>query len=268
VAFFAGCRYSYDQELWKIPRAALNVFTRAGVDIGILGTDESCCGGRAYQMGYREEFAKIARKNIETFERAGIKTLVTSCSDCYHAFKRLYPPLGSKVEVLHSVELLDRLIKQSKLKLGRSVPLTVTYHDPCHLGRQGEPYVSWNGKEKKIFNQVVAYDPPKPRYNGAWGIYDPPREVLKSIPGLKLVEMERIREYAWCCGAGGGCSEAFPEFAAWTAGERIEEAGTTGAQALVTACPGCERSFLNAAGAGGQKMKVMDVVELVQQALG
>ncbi len=265
VAFFNGCRYSSDDGLKKVPRAALALFAAAGADVGILGGSESCCGGRAYQMGYREDFTRVARKNIESWEKAGIKTIVTSCSDCYHAFKRLYPPLGAKFEVLHSVELLDRLIKQKKLKLKQAVPLTVTYHDPCHLGRQGEPYVPWNGKEIKVFNQIVTYDPPKPRYNGAWGVYDPPRDILKSIPGLKLVEMERTREYAWCCGAGGGCADAFPEFAAWTAGERIEEAGASGAQAIVTACPGCERSFLNAA---GKKIEVFDVAELVQRALG
>ncbi len=267
VIYFTGCRFSYDEELWKVPRAAIDLLNQAGVDIGIAGKDEGCCGSRAYQMGYRKEFEECAKKNMEAWKTAGVKTVITSCSDCYFAFKRLYPELGSKVEVLHVIEYIDRLIKQGKLKLTKTVPMTVTYHDPCHLGRQGEPYIPWNGKEKKILNQVVIYDPPKPRYNGALGIYDPPRDVLKSIPGLKLVEMERIREYAWCCGAGGGCIDAYPEFSAWTAGERIEEAETTGADALVTACPWCERNFLDAVNSGGRKMKVLDIIELVQQAI-
>ena len=267
IAFFAGCRFSFDEELWKVPRAAISLFNKAGVDFGIMGSSESCCGGRAYQMGYRGEFVKFAENTIEALKTAGIKTVVTSCSDCYYTFKRLYPQLGLKVEVLHTVEFVDRLIKQGKIKLRQAIPVTVTYHDPCHLGRQGEPYVPWNGKEKKILNQIVIYDPPKPRYNGAWGIYDPPRDILKSIPGLHLVEMERIREYAWCCGAGGGCIDSYPEFSAWTAGERIEEATSTGAEAIVTACPWCERNFLDAISAGGQKMKVFDIIELVQQAI-
>jgi Fe-S oxidoreductase len=267
IAFYTGCRFSYDEELWKVPRAALSLFSQAGVDIGIMGKDESCCGGRAYQMGYRGEFVKFAENNIEAWKNAGIKTVVTSCSDGYFTFKRLYPELGSKVEVLHTLEFAARLIQQGKLKLKKAIPMTITYHDPCHLGRQGEPYVPWKGKEKKILKQVVIYDPVKPRYNGAWGIYDPPRDILKSIPGIKLVEMERIREYAWCCGAGGGCMDAYPEFSAWTAGERIQEAGTTGAEAIVTACPWCERSFIDAVKAGGQKMKVFDIIELVQQAI-
>jgi Fe-S oxidoreductase len=267
VAFFAGCRFSYDEELQQIPRAAVTLLKKAGVDIGIMGGEESCCGGRAYQMGYRGEFVKYAENNIEGWRTAGVKTVVTSCSDGYFAFKRLYPELGSKVEVLHTVEYVDRLIKQGKIKFSKSSPMTVTYHDPCHLGRQGEPYIPWKGKEKKILNQVVVYEPRKPRYNGAWGIYDPPRDVLKSIPGLRLVEMERIREYAWCCGAGGGCIDAYPEFSTWTAGERIEEAKTTGAEAIVTACPWCERNFIDAINTNGKKMKVFDIIELVQQAI-
>ena len=195
-----------------------------------MGKDESCCGDRCYDMGYRKESADCAKQNMDAWKTAGVKTIVTSCADCYHAFKRLYPTLGSQFEVLHTVEYLDRLIKEGKIKFTKKVPLKVTYHDPCHLGRQGEPYVPWEGKEKKINNQIVVYEPRKPRYNGAWGIYDPPRNVLKSIPGLELVEMERIREYAWCCGAGGGVKEAYPEFSNWTATERIEEAKSTGAE--------------------------------------
>jgi Fe-S oxidoreductase len=175
--------------------------------------------------------------------------------------------MGSRFEVLHTVEFIDRLIKEGKLKLARRVPMIVTYHDPCHLGRQGEPYVPWNGVEKKIRNQIVVYEPRRPRYNGAWGVYDPPRNVLRSIPGLELVEMERIREYAWCCGAGGGVREAYPDFARWTATERVEEAKSTGAEAIVSACPWCEGNFKDAIHSMADGMKVVDVVELVQRAL-
>jgi Fe-S oxidoreductase len=262
VLFHAGCRMSYDEELQKNARAAVQILLNAGVDLGIMGDHEMCCGGRIYNMGYREEFDRFAQANITTWAKAGVKTIVVSCSDGYHAFKRLYPKLGSQVEVLHTLEYIDRLIKEGKLNFRNNVPLTVTYHDPCHLGRQGEPYVPWEGVEKKIKGQVVVYEPKKPRYNGAFGIYDPPRDILKSIPGVELVEMERIREYSWCCGAGGGVREAYPEFSNWTANERITEAKSTGAEALVTACPWCERNFLDAGG-----IKVLDIIELVQQAL-
>src|SRR5690606_6484421 len=114
---------------------------------------------------------------------------------------------------------------------------------------------AWSGEEKKVLGQVVTYDPPKPRYNGASGVYDQPREVIRAIPGVELVEMERIREYSWCCGAGGGVREAYPEEASWTATERLDEALATGADALVTACPWCERQFMDANGAqsGGRR---------------
>ena len=175
-------------------------------------------------MGYRDDFATAGEHMLEAWAAAGVTTVVTPCADCYHTFKRLYPRLGGDVEVLHTLELAARLIDVGSLELTTPVPMTVTYHDPCHLGRQGEPHVPWDGVEKKIYGQAVVYDPPRPRYNGAQGIYQPPRDVLAAIPGLELVEMDRNREAAWCCGAGGACREAYPEFSAWAASERITEA--------------------------------------------
>ena len=267
VLFYAGCLMSYDNALQQVARTAVSIMKKAGVDIGILGEDEGCCGTKAYHMGHKDKLLKCAESLGETIEKAGVKTVVTACSDCFHAFNRLYPPLGVKFEVLHTVQYLSGLIKAGELKLKNGVPLRVTYHDPCHLGRQGEPYVPWNGVEKKIYNQIVVYDPPKPRYNGAHGIYDEPRDILASIPGIELVEMERIREYAWCCGAGGGARENFPEFSAWTALDRIEEAKCTGADAIVSACGWCERNFIDAIRASGDKMKVFDILKLIQQAI-
>ena len=268
VVFHGGCRLGFDEELAKVARTAVTILKNGGVDIGIFkGKDENCCGGRAYDMGYRGEFVKYAENNIDAWTRAGVKTVVTSCSDGYYTFKHLYPELGSKFEVLHTVEFIERLIKEGRIKFTKTIPMTVTYHDPCHLGRLGERYIPWQGEEKKILGQIVVYEPPKPRDVGATGIYEPPREVLRSIPGLELVEMERIREYAWCCGAGGGVSEAYPDFSSWTASERIEEAKSTGAEALVSACPWCERNFIDAVNENGDRMKVYDIIELVQQAI-
>ena len=267
VLFHAGCRLSYDPDLQKSAVSSIRLLKGAGVDVGILGEKEMCCGGRVYSMGYRTELNHFADLNMKVWAKAGVKTVVTSCADCYHAFKRLYPPLGSQVEVLHMVEFIERLIQQGRLHFRSEIPMTVTYHDPCHLGRQGEPYVPWNGVEKKIKGQIIVYEPNKPRYNGAWGVYDPPRNILRSIPGVKLVEMERIREYNWCCGAGGGVREAYPEFSAWTAAERIAEAKATGAEALVSACPWCERNFMDAMSATGDGLQVYDVLALVEKAL-
>ncbi len=267
VLFFAGCRYSFDEKLQHIAKGAVQILQKTKIDFAIMGDKEMCCGGRIFSMGYDDEFAKMAKANIALWEKAGVKKIVTSCSDCYHTFKRLYPKYGSKIEVIHTVEYIDSLIKEEKIKFNNKIPMTVTYHDPCHLGRQGEPYIPWNGKEKKIKNQIIVYEPKKPRYNGAWGVYEPPRNILKSIPGIELVEMERIREYSWCCGSGGGVPEASPELSKWTAKERIEEAKTTGAKALVTACPWCERNFMDAVSQNEETMEVYDIVELVLKAI-
>ena len=244
VVFHAGCNLSFDEELWKVARTAVTLLKNAGVDVGIMGKDETCCGGKAYEMGYQGELTKYAENNTEAWTNAGVKTVVTACSDGYYTFKRLYPELGSKFEVLHIVEFIDRLIKEGKLKFTKTIPMTVTYHDPCHLGRRDHVYVPGEA---------------------IMGLYDQPRDIIKSIPGVELVEMERIKEYAWCCGAGGGVKEAYPDFNTFTAQERTEEAKATGAEALVTACPWCERNFLDAL--NGDKMKVLDIIELVQQAI-
>ncbi len=266
--FHAGCRYSFDGDLGHVARTSVKILQRAGIDVGIFGANETCCGGRAFNMGYRSAFEGRAAHLLRLWEKAGVKTVVTPCSDCYHTFKRLFTAeCGSTVKVVHMVELVDELVKAGRIRFTKRVPMKVTYHDPCHLGRQGEAYVPWSGTEKKIFGQAVAYDPPRPRYNGAFGIYDPPRDVLRAIPGIELVEMERIREAAWCCGAGGGAREAYPDFSRWTAQERLDEAGTTGADAIVSACPWCERNFLDATAAGGSKLKVLDVIGLCGQAL-
>jgi Fe-S oxidoreductase len=267
VVFHAGCRYSYDRGLQKRARTAVTMLRDAGVDIGIMGESESCCGGRAYQWGYRKELNAFAKKNARAWTAAGAKTVVTPCAECYSTFKRLYPETGFAFEVLHVSEYIERLIMKGKIKPRKNVPLTVTYHDPCHLGRLGEPYVPWQGKREKIYGQIPVWKPSRPRYTGALGLYDAPRNVLKSIPGLTLVEMERIREYAWCCGAGGSVLEAYPDFAAWTAAERLTEAKGTGAEAIVSACPWCERNFADTARGRDEKIKVYDVIDLVQMAL-
>jgi len=266
VLFHAGCRYSFDPGLRTAVQAAAKLLTKGGVDFAI-DDGESCCGGTAYDMGYRDDFAGIAEANLKKWTDAGVKTVVTPCATCFWAFKRLYPQVGSQVEVLHAVQVVDELIKDGKLELTTPVPMKVTYHDPCHLGRQGEDYVPWDGKETKIFGQAVVYDPPRPRYNGAFGVYEPPRDVLKAIPDVELVEMERTKEAAWCCGGGGAVPQAYPEFGAFTAGKRLDEAKTTGAEAIATACPGCEKMLSSAVATDGDPMKVIDVLELVEQAL-
>jgi Fe-S oxidoreductase len=154
--------------------------------------------------------------------------------------KNLYPKINisPQFEVLHAVEFIYQLIQTGRIKLNQEVPLKVTYHDPCHLGRH-----------------LVA------------GIYDLPREILRSIPGIELVEMERSRENSWCCGAGSGVKQTDPGLALWAANERLKEAQATGANALVTACGWCERNFLDAAREYSVNMKIYDVADLVRLAM-
>jgi Fe-S oxidoreductase len=269
IYFHAGCRYSFDQELWPAVRSAINLLTKSGIEVGIMGRDEVCCGGRAYEIGYEGELTKYAEHNMGMLATAGVKTLVTSCSDCYHSFKILYQKIGKglDIEVLHVTEYIDRLIKECRIRLTRKVPMTVTYHDPCHLGRMGEPWIPWEGLRTKGSGQFLLHEPPKEFRRGTHGIYEPPRNILKSIPGLRFVEMERIKERAWCCGAGGGVIDAFPDFALWTALERIREAKTTEAEAIVTACPWCKRILSDAIRESSDSLGIYDIVELVEQAI-
>lgn len=241
VVYHAGCMLSFEPELWDVPRSAIGLLKAGGVDIGIMSAEESCCGGRAYEIGYTGEFTKYAEHFIETFNSLGVSKVVTSCSDGYSTFKKLYPKVNieKKFEVRHMVEYLDELIKEKKLKFTKKLPMKVTYHDPCHLGR----------------------------HLGDNGVYDPPRNVLKGIPGIELVEMERNRENAWCCGAGAGVSQANADLALWTANERLKEARATGATALVTACPWCERNFKDAVKKYGEDIEIYDVAEIARKAL-
>ncbi len=267
VLYHAGCLTSYDPSLQKLARATAKILQKAGVNFGIAGDAEICCGGRAYQMGYQEDFLRQARENMALIKQAGIKTVVTACAEGYQAFKVLYDKfkLRGDLEVLHISEFVDRLIQEGRLKPRKKVGLSVTYHDPCRLGRLGEPWVHWEGK--KVPGDRFVFDPPKTYRRGTHGVYDPPRNVLKSLPGVTLTEMTRIKEYAWCCGAGGGVSESNPEFAQWTARERIREAESTGAEALVTACSWCEKAFDEAIRETGSALKVYDIVELVEAAI-
>lgn len=265
VVFHAGCRFSHDPDLRHIVRGAASLLQKAGVDIGIGGNEEACCGGRAFDVGYRGQMENYADDVISRLKAAGAKQIVTPCADCYSAFKHMYPMIRKEldIEILHTTEYFNRLIQQGKLKPKRSDVRRVTYHDPCHLGRLGEPYIPWSGEWKKVWGQLNVPDPPKQIRRGIDGVYEPPRQVLRSIPGLELVEMERIREYSWCCGAGGGVREAFEDFSEWTALERIEEAKDSGAEALVTTCGWCERNFKDALDKAGDDFPIYDITELL-----
>jgi len=223
----------------------------AGVDVGIAGANETCCGGRAYEMGYQGEFLKYAENNVEMLKTAGVKTVVTSCADGYYTFKVLYDMAGKAegIEVLHITEYLSRLIQGGRLKPKAKVPMKVTFHDPCHLGRKTEPWLLKGGKVK------------------AGELYQFPRDILAAISGLELVEMERNRASAWCCGAGGGVIDADPEFALWIAQERLQGGQGHGGRGHSDGLSLVQEDLQRRPEGGDIGLEVYDVVELLKKAL-
>jgi Fe-S oxidoreductase len=212
VLYFVGCYYSYDPRMKKVAVATAKLLHRAGVDFGILGSKESCCGESIRKTGNEPVFRKLARDNIKTFIDHGVKKILVSSPHCYHTFKNEYPEFMVHFDVVHMSQFLLQLIDQGRLRLPGSYDKTVTYHDPCYLGRHN-------------------------------GIYDEPRDLLTRLPGLTLKEMADCRKDSLCCGGGGGRiwmdtpkSERFADL-------RIAQAKAVGADVLVTSCPYCISNF-------------------------
>jgi len=171
-------------------------------------------------------------------------------------------------QVVHATEFLAGLIATEKLPLPRPVERKVTYHDPCYLGRQSEPPLAWEGEYRKTHGCMTYTDPLREINRGVRGVFDDPRSILRAIEGLDFVEMARIREYAFCCGGGGGVPQAHPELARKTALHRLEEAADAGAECLVTACHHCRANFAQAQRLESGALPVVDVIDLVHEAAG
>jgi Fe-S oxidoreductase len=267
ILYYIGCTSAYRRKEMAV--AAARIMNAAGVPFNILQDEEFCCGSPILRIGDVKNFEKILNKNLDVFESKGIETVIFSCAGCYDVFKVDYPLYREyNFRVLHTVELFDELIQKGQLKLTKKVPLKVTYHDPCHLGRNAEKYEEWDGDVVEILPIIKINIPPKQKRCGALGVFDPPRNILKQIPGLQLVEMERIQEYAYCCGAGAGVKAAFPEMALNTAKTRIEEAEDSGAEVIVSACPFCSTNLQDGIKERGSKLKYYDISELILMALG
>ncbi|MEN8098397.1 MAG: (Fe-S)-binding protein [Chloroflexota bacterium] len=237
---FIGCMPSFDLRGNKVAQATVNVLQAAGEDIAILAEDERCCGSEVRRLGEQGEdslFEAIIEDWEEDMEDYEFKQIVAISPHCFDVFKHHYPLNGK--ETLHYTQRLAQLIDEGKLTFSGKVEGTVTYHDPCYLGKQN-------------------------------GIYDEPRAVLKAIPGLKVVEMDRNREKSLCCEGGGGRSwieDPVPEkkLAAW----RVDEAMEVGANIIATACPFCMQMLEDAIRTADltDKIQVLDIVELAEQAL-
>ena len=267
LLYYIGCTSSYRRKEMAI--AAARIMNEAGIPFNILQDEEYCCGSPILRTGELDTFKQVLNRNLDIIESKGIETIVFSCAGCYDTFKVDYPLYRNyDFEVLHTVEFFEKLLENEKLRLTEKIPIKVTYHDPCHLGRNAERYEEWEGDVVHIMPLITMDIPPKPKRTGKRGIYDAPRNILKKIPGLKLVEMERIREYAYCCGAGGGVKSAFPEMALNTAKIRIEEAEDTGAEVIVSACPFCSTNLQDGINSRGSNLRYYDISELLLMAMG
>lgn len=234
VIFFAGCTGSYRQP--GVPQNGVRVLDRAGVKMNILGSDEWCCTSPLLRTGNNKYSLESAKKIVEKADGMGAKDMVMTCSGCYKTvstdFGKYYAKAGQNV--YHFVQYVEKLIAARKLPLNHEFKAKVTYHDPCHLGRH-------------------------------MGVFDAPRNVLKKIKGIELVEMDLCREKSRCCGAGGGYKSQYNEFAVDIAAARIRDAEATGAEILVTCCPFCVINLTQGAKKIGSKIKVMDLSEILLQ---
>jgi Fe-S oxidoreductase len=208
LLYFPCCYVSYDQRLKEVARATVNILNKAGIEFGILGTQENCCGESIRKTGNEEIYKSLARENIKTFIENGVKKILVSSPHCYHTFKNEYPEFKVNFEVIHISQYLFELINEGKLQINKEYKKKVTYHDPCYLGRHN-------------------------------GIYDEPRGIITKIPGLELNEMSESREDSLCCGMGGGRIWIDTKMPERFSNLRIEEAIGTGAEVLITACPYC-----------------------------
>lgn len=236
--YFPCCYPSFEPRLKKVAHATAGLLQKAGVDFGLLGSKENCCGESVRAAGNEELFKRLARENIKTFIDHGVKKILTSSPHCYHTFRNDYTEFKASFEVIHITQFLFELIKEGRLEIKKEYQKRVTYHDPCYLGRHN-------------------------------GIYDEPREVLERIPGLKLIEMPDSRESSLCCGMGGGRiwmetakGERFSDL-------RLQQALDIGAEVLVTACPYCITQFEDSKSVlkECEGLEIKDITEVLQEVI-
>jgi Fe-S oxidoreductase len=268
VLLLAGAGAGRDPRHAATARRLAALFSSAGVDFGILEGGEPENGIEAYWTGQRDRFVEQARQALGRLETAGAKTIVTLCGEDLGMLRAKYPRYARapRAKVLHASEFLLPLIQKGRLRLAHPIRRAVTYHDPCYLGRQSEPPQEWHGEERRTHGVMTYFVPPKPINYGVRGVFEAPRRILAGIPGLHHVEMHRIREYAYCCGGGGGVPQAHPNVARAAAAQRMEEARSVGAEVLVTACQHCRENLTR--WQEGPSTPVVDLVDLVYEAAG
>ncbi len=242
IVYFVGCVASLFPRSYRVPQAMTSILDASGADFTTLGGQEWCCGYPLLLMGRLEQAKTLIQHNVAQVKELGASRVVFSCPSCYHMWKFIYPEVLEEeigLEVLHATELLEELIAQGAIKLGE-MNLRVTYHDPCDLGRKSH-------------------------------VFEPPRQVLSSIPGITFVEMSSYGQISECCGGGGNLESFDPDVGSEVSLRRIDRACEVNAQVIVSACQQCERTLTAAVRrheeARRARMRVMDVAELVWKAM-
>ena len=238
VLYFPGCYLCYDARLKKVAAATVKILNKAGVEFGILGAKENCCGESIRKTGDEELFRRLARENIKTFIENGVKKILVSSPHCYHTFKNEYPEFMVNFEVVHISQFIRELMEAGRLTISGEYAKRVSYHDPCYLGRHN-------------------------------GIYAEPREALKQIGGLELVEMPDALADSLCCGGGGGRiwmetpkGERFSDL-------RLAQAVDVGAEVLATSCPYCIANFEDSKLLlkDSDNLEIKDITEIIQEVI-
>lgn len=260
---------AHDPAQWPQLHALVRLLQAAGVDFGIAYDTENDAGSLAFDLGYQDDARALARQQLALLRQSGASVLLTASASAYTAFRSFYPRLGvplDGVRIVHSTEYVAELAAAGRVALRGSRTLRATYHDPCKLGRLSEPYRPWSGKRITVLNTLSVPDTPRPQRFGTQGQYEAPRQLLRSVRGLELVEMERHHEFSFCCGAAAGVAQAYPEMADMAGVSRLKEARKTGATHLVTACAGCQQHLAATAARHGIDITVCGVFDLLAEA--
>ncbi|MFX1233895.1 MAG: (Fe-S)-binding protein [Promethearchaeota archaeon] len=227
--YFIGCTSNYRQQ--KLRDATIRFLKKTKVDFTLI--DEHCCCSPIIRTGQTEPVKDFINYNLSQMRTAGASKIITSCAGCYRTIKKDWLKYGPELnfEVFHTIELIKKYLDEKRLKFKSEYNKTLTYHDPCHLGRH-------------------------------IGMYEVPREVINQIPGINFVEMNRNRENAWCCGAGGGVKIGYPDWALEVSKERLEEAMKTGARIVSSICPFCRTNFSDANQKFEMNFEILDLIEI------
>jgi len=230
--YFIGCTSNYRQK--NLRDATLRFLKKINLDFTLI--DEHCCTSPIIRTGQIEPVKEFMNYNIDKIKEVGATKVITSCAGCCRTLKVDFAKQGVNhdLEIYHTSEVVKRFLDEGKIKFTSEFNKTVTYHDPCHIGRH-------------------------------MGLYEEPREVYKQIPGIKFIEMGRNRENAWCCGAGGGVKIGYPEWAVEISKERLEEAKETGATILSSTCPFCRTNLSDANEEFNLGLEVIDLIEILDQ---